>query len=107
MQGILRSLFLVGLLGSINSCVTVQDALFCTVAGEMSAGANCSHLISSDTEKKTFDQFMDFLDASPSKGSAICISAEDLKVMKTELEQMCRMLKKRCSYQVQKIVGMQ
>jgi len=101
MPGIKHLLPFLLLLALINNgCVTINDIRTCTVDGVLSAGGNCSHLISTTTEKMTMDEFITFLEADPklNKGSAICISASDYNNLKTDLEHMCRMLGKRCAY---------
>jgi hypothetical protein len=84
--------------------VTIRDATTCSVAGQLSAGAICSHTLTSVTADLTLDQFIDFLEAKaaengkPAKGAAICMPSADFAEMKTELETACRELGKRCSY---------
>lgn len=90
----------------INSgCVTVPDVRGCSVAGTLSAGGICAHNISTATEDLTFDEFLDFLsatpatDTAPEKGAAVCYSQNDDAKMKVVIETMCRMLGNKCSYE--------
>lgn len=95
----------------LSSCVTIHDGKTCSVAGRLSDGGICSHLISTDTETMTFEQFVDFLEPQPgapnipARGGAICMSAEDWGTMKTELEVACRELGSRCSMETKKALG--
>jgi len=114
MHALLRSLISVSLLSLIllSACgsVQIQDAETCTVAGVLSAGANCSHLVSSDTSEMTMDEFLYFLEAhaatttTPAQGSAICMSSIDFGNVKTELDTMCRLLGKHCTKAVQAVI---
>ena len=96
---------------TFTGCVTVQDKKFCSVAGVLSAGANCTHFLTNEKEEMNFDQFLEFLEpryATPTtteKGAAVCFSSDDFTAMKNEVEIMCRMLGDRCSYATQKALG--
>ena len=85
-------------------CITIQNAQVCTVAGELSDGGICSHLLTPDTESMSFDEYVSWLEPQPAssgipaRGGAICMSASDWGTLKTELEQACRELKGACSY---------
>jgi hypothetical protein len=104
-------LLLVSLPLLISSCVTIQDAEFCSPAGTVSNGAICSHLLNSETNTKTFNDFLFWLEAAPKtpttpeKSAAICMSAIDFNAFKTELEVACRMLGKRCSLSTKTLFG--
>lgn len=87
-----------------SSCVTISDATFCAVAGDLSSGGICSHLLTPATSDLTEDQFLTFLEASPTKAAAICMSAQDFGTLKTELELACRELGSSCSYQTQAVI---
>lgn len=122
---------LLGLLGFLSSsCVTVQDATTCAVAGRLSGGGLCAHMLSDSTFLLSFAEMLDFLEAHqertcvpvpglnvcaqdqshgapaklPARGAAIVMSAEDWGEKKTELEIACRELGKRCSYAMQKAI---
>lgn len=105
-----KSLLAISLSLIVSGCVTVRDIRTCTVAGDLSAGGICSHTLSSQTEDLNFDEFLDFLEAQPelpgkfAHGAAVCMSAADFNEMKTELEQACRELGKRCSLQTQQLL---
>jgi len=43
-----------------------------------------------------FQTFMTFLDGSSTKAPAICMSVDDFNTMKTQYEELCRMLGSRC-----------
>lgn len=103
----LGSLFL--LLLSLVSCqgVQIKDEQICAAAGKISAGANCSHLLTTETSTLTLDEFLAFLEADPStgRGAALCMSPGGWGEMKTELETACRYLGSRCSKQVQAFIA--
>ena len=90
-----------------SGCVHVQDAQTCAVAGVLSAGGICSHLLTPETSDMTFEQFVAFLEADPAtgKGAAICMSATDWNNMKTELEQACRELGNSCSLSTRRLLN--
>src|SRR5437660_1361619 len=107
-------LFLVSL-SLVASCTTteIKDARTCSVAGKLIAGGICSHTLTQETDNLTFDQFIDFLEAQgerpdpvnpkktlPERGAAICMSSEHFGQMKTAMEEMCRQLGSRCSYEI-------
>ncbi len=104
------------------------------MAGVLSAGGICSNLIGPATNDLTFVEFLDFLSAQPvprrcvpvlgmsvckedqsagvavdlpARGPAIGMSAEDFGFVVQELAIMCRMLGKRCSYEIQTYVRAQ
>jgi hypothetical protein len=117
-------LYLVSLVLVATSCVTIKEGTACAVAGKLSAGGICSHLISDKTGHLSFSEMIDFLEAQPertcvpvpgmsvcaddqsmgiavklsARGAALAMSADDWGTMKTELEVACRMLGKRCTY---------
>lgn len=96
-----------------SGCVTVKEATLCSAAAVLPAGANCSRLIGPEVEQIGFDDYVDFLEAKddrpdpanpgqtlPAKPAAVCMSADDFSNIKTEIEILCRMAGKRCSYEV-------
>lgn len=100
------------------SCVTIKDARTCSVAGSLLGGGICAHTLTAETEDLTMDEFIDFLEAKgerpdpkdpsktiPAKAAAICMSAEDWKIMKTELEEACREMGSRCSLETKKAIA--
>jgi hypothetical protein len=103
---LLKLLLLSSCLLVLCSCITIPNTKACSVAGVMSAGAICATTITHETSDMTLDEFLDFLEPQEStgKGAAICQSAEDWNKMKTALETACRMLGKRCSYEMKKAI---
>lgn len=97
-------LFLTALL--LNSCghVQVPNTEFCTVAGTISAGAICAESITHKTRDMTFDEFLEFIEPGPARGGAICQSADDYNKLKTTLEQACRLLGNRCSFEIKRTI---
>ena len=86
-----------------SGCVTVPVTTGCTVAGSLSAGAICS-TTQGNTSEMTMDQFFDFLEPNDERGGAICQTAVDYKKQKVALEQACRELGSRCSYELQVMI---
>lgn len=88
-----------------SGCIHIQNAKVCTVAGRLSDGGICSHLLTPDTESMTFDEYLNWLEpqpeasGAPGHGGAICMSSADWGTMKDELERACRELKGECSYE--------
>jgi hypothetical protein len=100
------------------------------VAGILSAGGICSHLIGSETHDLSFKEMLDFIGAQPqrtcvpvpgmticaddqtsgipqvlpSRGAAIMLSSEDTRQLLTELAVMCRALGRRCSYATRRAI---
>jgi hypothetical protein len=131
LKPLLLPLFLFSLSLVSEGCVTIQNAPTCAVAGDLSGGGICSHLLDATTLSLSFTEMVDFLDAQPdrscvqvpgmpvcaddqstgvavklpARGAAIVMSAADWGTMKTELEVACRELGKGCSYAVQKAVA--
>ena len=91
----------------LNGCGTVQipNTEFCTVAGTISAGAICAETITHKTRDMTFDEFLEFIEPSQNRGGALCQSAEDSAKLKTALEQACRLLGGRCSYEIRRTIA--
>lgn len=94
------SLFALLLLASCGGCITVPETRACAVAGVMSAGANCAYTLSGKTEELSLGEFLEFLEPTDDRGPAICQSSDDFNKMKTALEQACKKLGPRCSYEL-------
>ena len=60
----------------------------------MSAGAICANTLDDKTEDLPLKDFLAFLEASPEKGPAICVSTDDFAKLQIALEQACRKLGK-------------
>ena len=95
-KSILLSLWLI-----TTSCSTVQipDTEFCAVAGVIYAGADCAHTIKDQPRSMSRDEFFDFLEPNETKGAALCQSATDAEKLKTALEQACKILGNKCTYE--------
>lgn len=78
--------------------MTIHNEKVCAVAGTVSAGAICAETLSNKTSDLSFEQFLDFLEASSSHGAAVCMSAADFNTLKTDLELACRKLGSQCLY---------
>lgn len=114
----------------LTSCVSIKNANICAAAGKLSAGGICSRLTSKETNDLTFNELIDLLEAQsertcvpvpgfpvcaddqsngvvtklPARGASMIISSDDFEVLITELQQACRELGNKCSYETQKIL---
>ncbi len=111
---VLNSSWLLPLLFASGCKILIPDTRVCVVSGTLLNGADCAWTLSNQKESLNFDQFLDFLEASPehtdpldptrtipAKGGALCVSADDWSRQKTALEQLCRKFKG-CSFEVRK-----
>lgn len=101
-----------------EGCVTIEERTFCSTEGDLSVGMICTHLIGTGYNLMDFNHSIDFLQAEPSRpdpdhpgqtlpahGAAISMSAEDFNGFKTEHEEMCRELGKKCIYSTVGIIN--
>lgn len=101
---------IVALSGCRAGHVTVPNTEACTVAGVLAAGAFCAETITGQTRDMTLDEYFDFLepkeahDDVPARAGAVCQSADDWGAQKTALEQACRVLGKRCTYELREVI---
>lgn len=113
----LRLLFLSLFVSALSGCATIPNTTVCTVAGVFSAGAICAETLTPNTSSMTLDEYLAFLEPQaerpdpanpgktlPPRAGAMCQSADDWNAQKTALEQTCRLLGPRCSYQVKKAI---
>lgn len=91
---------------SLTSCITVPNVEVCSTAGLISDGAVCSATNTGQTSALTFDQFVNFLEASqsPAKAASVCMSASDFSRVKTALQQACK--EAHCEFDLTPIAGM-
>jgi len=87
---------------SIVSCGTIKihDTEVCTVAGVLSAGVNCTKVVSGDKRELTFEELIEMLEPSETHGPAVIIPLRDFIKLKEQLEQACVHL--RCKKEVKK-----
>lgn len=112
-------LFVTMLLVSLSGCkeIEIKNSEFCAVAGILAAGMDCANSLKPDTRSMDLDETIAWLEPSeavldsngkevvPARGAAICQSSNDFNENKTTLEIACRMLGKKCSYQLQQIIA--
>lgn len=104
----------------LNCCghVTVTNKEICSVAGRIQFGGICAETHTETTRDLTYIELMDMLEAQedrpdpqdatrvlPAHGAAIIMTTADFGSFKTELEVACRLLKSKCSYEVQQAIG--
>lgn len=110
----LHFLTLLSLLLSGCSAIQVQDTVVCATAGIMAAGGSCAHTLTEETYDLDLNGWLDFLEpkaeftdpitgkVTPARGAALCQNADDWNKIKTSLEQACKILGKRCTYEQRK-----
>lgn len=84
-----RLLFLVSCTLALNGCVHISDRTGCAVAGVMSAGGICAHLIDSDTNDLTFQELVDFLEPQVARKCCPVVTAWDGNWKPTKWMQVC------------------
>lgn len=103
----------------LSSCkeIKIKNWEFCSVAGILSAGMNCANSLKPDTREINLDETIAWLEPAeavldsngkeivPARGAAICQSSEHFNEFKTALEIACKMLKKKCSYELQQTIS--
>ena len=99
-----NKLFIVLLSLTLSSCssVTIPDSKICSVAGLMSAGADCTTYLSHTRTSMTFNEFIDFLEPTPAQGGAVCMTLNDFISTKTAIEQACVLLGSQCTKEIKK-----
>lgn len=91
---ILLSTILISSCGSIN----IHDTKACSVAGMVSAGANCVTAITGVKSELSFDELIDLLE-----GGAIIVPVNDFVNMKGDLEAAC--VRTKCNKKVKKKIS--
>lgn len=112
-----RLLSLVFCVTALSGCVTIPNTRSCQVAGVLNAGMICAESLTDHTSDMTLSQAIDFLEPQaerpdpenpgktlPARAGAICRSADDESKLKTALEEACRELGSRCSYEIQQTI---
>lgn len=84
-----------------SSCGTVQvpNTEVCVVAGKLLAGADCAFTLHGNSRSMTMEEFIVWLEPSTEKGPALCQSATDWNKQKTALEQACKILGNKCTFE--------
>lgn len=100
---------------SLVNCagIVVPNTEACAVAGIWSAGLSCANTLSPATRDLDLAGMIEMLEPQPerpdpanpgqnlpARAGAIIQSAEDWNKMKTALEQGCKLLKRRCTYEM-------
>ena len=88
-----------------SGCVTIPNSESCSAAGSLARGAVCAESLTGKTRDMTFEEYLEFLEPNEKRAGAVCQSAEDAGKVKTALEQACRMLGKRCTYEIQQAIA--
>ena len=102
----------------VSSCATVQVPVIeaCTVNGRITNGALCGNSADDVVREITFGELVKMLEPQPEwvdpvsgnkipeRGGAWITSNEDFTKVKTALDQACRLLKNRCTYEIKKTI---
>ncbi len=109
-----RLILLSWCIAALSSCgsITIENTRSCAVNGKLSLGATCANTLGPVTSVQiTLEQALDVLEARPATGATpahpagIFQSAADYEKDSVEIQEMCRMLGKKCSYAVQQIIA--
>lgn len=111
------SLSSLSFIGSGCDSIEIKDKVTCSVSGSLARGATCTHTLTGDISYKSFEEYLDWLEAKPERpdpshpgallpahGAALAMSSKDWGEFKTELEIACRLLKNRCSYEMKQAI---
>jgi hypothetical protein len=103
----LKTLWISSFLILAGSCAHVQvpNVEKCGVLSHLEAGASCAETLTDKRRRMTYQEFRDWLEPGQDKGPALCQSSVDESKTKTALEQACRMLGNRCTYEMQAALG--
>lgn len=114
---LLLSLTALSLSGCVTGNVVLPNSTACSLAGVWDAGAFCAETITGIQSQMTLDEYLDFLSPQderpdpmdptktlPARAGAVCQSTFDWGRQKTALEQACRILGKRCPYELHQTI---
>lgn len=103
--------------GCVTGSVSIPNGTACSLAGKWEAGAFCAETITGIKSELTLDEYLDFLTPQderpdpldptktlPARAGAVCQSTFDWGRQKTALEQACRILGKRCPYELHQTI---
>jgi len=83
--------------------VKIHDLTLCSVAGQVSNGADCVSTLTQNTTEINLSELVEFLEPNDKRGGALCMSAHDWVKAKTQIEQACALLK-RCSPETKDLI---
>jgi len=84
--------------------VEIPNTKKCAVSGSLVDGAICAETLTGETSEMNAVEYVYFLEPNTERGGAICESADDFNKEKTALEQACRLLGKKCTYEMKRII---
>lgn len=103
--------------GCVTGSVQLPNSTACSLAGVWDAGAFCAETITGIKSTMTLDEYLDFLSPQeskpdpmdptktiPARAGAVCQSTFDWGRQKTALEQACRILGRRCPYELHQTI---
>lgn len=110
-------LCIISCISLVSGCgITKPDVKMCAVAGVLSAGADCVHTLSTETNSMTLDETIQFLEAQPDRAdpkdpnriikghaAALMIASEDWTKIKNTIEAAC--LKVGCTKEIASTVA--
>lgn len=97
----LLRLLLLPFLSSSGACITLQERNFYAPIGDIKFGCIVTHLIGHGYEVITADECIEKLNAEtspPAHGASLFMTDSDTADFILEHQEMCRMLKNKCSY---------
>lgn len=104
-----RLLWLSLFISILSGCAIIQpNVKLCSVAGVMSAGADCVNTLDDKNEELNLDQWITFLEPqlTPPRGAAMCLSSEDFSKIKTFIDQACAKLGTSCKQEAVETIAM-
>lgn len=101
-----KLLFLLLFTLPLASCqtVTVPNITDCTLYGQLINGGFCAETQTQTSVDLNPDDYLAFLEASPTKGPAVCQSSDDYDKITTTLDLMCRLLGNDCTLEIKQTI---
>lgn len=102
-----RRLWLYSFTLILSACsISQPNVKICSVAGVMSAGADCANTLNDTTEEMNLDQWITFLEPQiePPRGAALCMSSVDFTKVKNFIDQACAKLGTSCKKEAQETI---
>lgn len=90
---------------TLSGCVTIPNTTACSVAGKLADGMTCATTETGETSALDFNGALTFLEPTTTRAGAICQSADDYAKLKTALQEACRSLGSKCTYEMQAAMG--
>ena len=90
----------------LSNCATaIPDIEVCASGYSLEMGASCVSSLSDKTRELSGAEFMAYLEPSPTKASALCMSSSDYSKLKTVIEQLCHKQGQKCTKAMKKALS--